>query len=201
MANLNSRLSCVIVGIETHICVTQTALDLLHEGHKVYVIADGVSSCNKEEIPVALARLRSEGVVVTTSESWMYECVGDAGIEESVCYFHVTPHLVPKIANLTKCRANPDQIPTNHRCSQGVTSVHQGCPADALQDLMRHFWTAQFAWIHCTVCLVQFASIYNIIFSCFQSIESNISVVLRLDAHPAIYSVNMHGNFLSRTCV
>ena len=79
---LDSRLSCAIVGIESHICVTQTALDLLHEGHKVYVIADGVSSCNKEEVPIALARLRSEGVVVTTSESWIYEVVGDAAIEE-----------------------------------------------------------------------------------------------------------------------
>jgi hypothetical protein len=46
------------------------------------VIADGVSSCNKEEVPIALARLRSEGVVVTTSESWLYECVGDAGLPE-----------------------------------------------------------------------------------------------------------------------
>jgi nicotinamidase-related amidase len=72
----------VIVGIESHICVTQTALDLLREGHKVYVLADGVSSCNRQEIPIALARLRKEGAVVTTSESWMYECMGDAGIAE-----------------------------------------------------------------------------------------------------------------------
>ena len=72
----------VIVGIESHICVTQTTLDLLREGHKVYVIADGVSSCNKEEVPIALARLRAEGAVVTSSESWLYECVGDAGIAE-----------------------------------------------------------------------------------------------------------------------
>jgi hypothetical protein len=82
LATLPSPLSCVIVGIESHICVTQTTLDLLREGHKVYILADGVSSCNKEEVPVALARLRAEGAVVTTSESWLYECMGDAGVEE-----------------------------------------------------------------------------------------------------------------------
>ncbi|KUJ19105.1 Isochorismatase hydrolase [Mollisia scopiformis] len=72
----------VIVGIESHICVTQTALDAVRAGHKVYVLADGVSSVNREEVPVALERLRGEGVTVTTSESWVYECMGDAGIEE-----------------------------------------------------------------------------------------------------------------------
>lgn len=77
-------LACIIVGIESHICVTQTTLDLLRAGHKVYVIADGVSSCNKEEVPIALARMRSEGAVVTTSESFLYECVGDAGTPEYV---------------------------------------------------------------------------------------------------------------------
>jgi isochorismate hydrolase len=72
----------VIVGIESHICVTQTALDLLAIGHKVYILADAVSSCNKEEVPLALARLRAEGAVVTTSESFLYECMGDAAIPE-----------------------------------------------------------------------------------------------------------------------
>jgi nicotinamidase-related amidase len=73
---------CVVVGIESHICVMQTALDLLGAGHRVYVIVDAVSSCNPEEVPVALARLRAEGVVVVSSESWLYECMGDAGIVE-----------------------------------------------------------------------------------------------------------------------
>jgi len=72
----------VIVGIESHICVTQTALDAVRAGNKVYVIRDGVSSCNKEEVGVAMDRLRAEGVVVTTSESWLYECLGDAGVDE-----------------------------------------------------------------------------------------------------------------------
>lgn len=72
----------VIIGIESHICVTQTALDLRDRGYRVCVLADGVSSCNEQEVPVALTRLRAEGVVVTTSESWIYETMGDAGIAE-----------------------------------------------------------------------------------------------------------------------
>ncbi|GAO16919.1 hypothetical protein UVI_02046420 [Ustilaginoidea virens] len=73
------RSRVALVGIESHICITQTALDLRDAGHTPYVIADAVSSCNRAEIIIALDRLRAEpGVIVTTSESWMYECTGDA---------------------------------------------------------------------------------------------------------------------------
>ena len=82
--NSNQQYQVAIVGIETHICVTQTALDLLSEGHRVYVLVDGVSSCNAGERTVALERLRAEGAIVTTSESFLYECMGDAGIPEYV---------------------------------------------------------------------------------------------------------------------
>ena len=74
--------SVALIGIVSHICVLQTCLDLLAAGHGVYVIADGVSSCNRQEVPVALERMRREGAVVTTSESWMYEVMGDAKISE-----------------------------------------------------------------------------------------------------------------------
>ncbi|KAI1103809.1 Isochorismatase hydrolase [Jackrogersella minutella] len=87
-----------VVGIESHICVTQTALDLLARGHKVYVLADGVSSCNAEEVPVALARLRAAGVIVTTSESWLYECMGDAGVPQ----FREIAKLVKETSESTK---------------------------------------------------------------------------------------------------
>lgn len=71
-------LDAIIVGIETHICVTQTTLDLLERGHRVYVIVDGVSSINPEERGVALARLRDAGAVITSSESVLFEALGDA---------------------------------------------------------------------------------------------------------------------------
>ena len=76
------RVDVLLVGIEAHICVTQTALDLLARGHGVYVIADGISSCNREEVPVALRRLAAAGAVVTSSESVLYEIMRDAVIPE-----------------------------------------------------------------------------------------------------------------------
>ncbi|KAF8338974.1 Isochorismatase-like protein [Cantharellus anzutake] len=68
----------VIVGIESHICVLQTALELLKLREEVVVIADGVSSCNPEEVPIALATIRQAGGVVLTSESFLYMSMGDA---------------------------------------------------------------------------------------------------------------------------
>ncbi|PYH96040.1 Isochorismatase hydrolase [Aspergillus ellipticus CBS 707.79] len=80
-ATTGGVLDAIIVGIETHICVTQTTLDLLDRGHRVYVVVDGVSSVNAEERGVALQRLRDAGAVVTTSESLLFEMLGDAGHE------------------------------------------------------------------------------------------------------------------------
>nr|XP_057034179.1 uncharacterized protein N7457_002982 [Penicillium paradoxum]KAJ5787992.1 hypothetical protein N7457_002982 [Penicillium paradoxum] len=76
-----TQLDVIIVGLETHICVTQTTLDLLERGHRVYVLVDGVSSVNSEERGVALARLRDAGAVITSSEGVLFEIVGDAGHE------------------------------------------------------------------------------------------------------------------------
>ncbi|PKS11908.1 hypothetical protein jhhlp_001202 [Lomentospora prolificans] len=81
-AALQPQSSVAIAGIESHICVTQTALDLLAAGHNVYVLADAVSSCNAEEVPLALRRLAAAGAVVTTTESWIYEVMRDAAIPQ-----------------------------------------------------------------------------------------------------------------------
>lgn len=63
----NEKSNVTIMGIESHICVLQTTLDLLEMGHKVYVLRDGVSSCNPQEIPTALGRMQQAGAIIITS--------------------------------------------------------------------------------------------------------------------------------------
>jgi nicotinamidase-related amidase len=68
---LTAPSNVAIVGIESHVCVLQTTLNLLKAGHATYVIKDGVSSANPEEVPIAIARMRQAGAFITTSESFV----------------------------------------------------------------------------------------------------------------------------------
>jgi nicotinamidase-related amidase len=77
-----ARSQAVIVGMESHICVTQTALTLAKKTYPVQVVADACCSRRDDDHEVALDRLRTAGVVVTTSESVMYEVVSRAGTDE-----------------------------------------------------------------------------------------------------------------------
>jgi nicotinamidase-related amidase len=72
----------VIAGMETHICITQTALAGIAEGYDVHVAADACCSREQENHDYALARLGHAGVVITTCESAAYELVGRAGTDE-----------------------------------------------------------------------------------------------------------------------
>ncbi|MGB4592427.1 MAG: isochorismatase family protein [Coriobacteriia bacterium] len=76
------RRQVVLVGMEAHICVAQTALALLAAGYSVHVVADAVCSRRDTDRDVALARLRHAGVEVTTAEAVAFEAVGEAGTGE-----------------------------------------------------------------------------------------------------------------------
>ena len=76
------RKQIFLAGMETHICVLQTALDLLKQGYEVYVIEDAVSSRAKGNQFNALQRLRLAGAVITNVESLLFEWLGDASHPE-----------------------------------------------------------------------------------------------------------------------
>lgn len=76
------RSQVVVAGIESHICVTQTALTLAKKTYPVHVVADACCAIREADHQVAMDRLRAAGVVVTTSESVMYEAVSRAGTDE-----------------------------------------------------------------------------------------------------------------------
>ncbi len=69
----------IVVGIETHVCISQTVHGLLHAGRTVHVPVDAVSSRSPRSREVALERLRHEGAVLTTVESALFELAQVAG--------------------------------------------------------------------------------------------------------------------------
>jgi hypothetical protein len=62
----------VLIGVEAHICVTQTALTILESNRKLVLIVDAISSRNSGERDVALSNLKSCGAYLTTSEALMF---------------------------------------------------------------------------------------------------------------------------------
>lgn len=75
------RNQVILTGIETHICVYQTARDLLRAGYKVHVLADCVSSRVELNYRVGLDRMRDEGAIVSCVEMALFEIMGTAGTE------------------------------------------------------------------------------------------------------------------------
>jgi len=67
------RPQVIVSGIEAHVCVQQTALDLAAMDYDVYVCADAVGSRSRTDYEFALQRVRTAGVLVTTVESVMFE--------------------------------------------------------------------------------------------------------------------------------
>jgi nicotinamidase-related amidase len=75
------RSRMVVCGMETHVCVLQTALDLLGAGYQVFVVADACSSRAAADKAAGLARMAQAGVSVVTSEMVLFEWLHEAGTE------------------------------------------------------------------------------------------------------------------------
>jgi len=75
----SERRQVVVCGIESHVCVMQTALDLRWTGKEVFVVADAVSSRNPDDRHFALERMRSHGIEIVTREMACFEWLHQAG--------------------------------------------------------------------------------------------------------------------------
>ncbi|QDU42392.1 Isochorismatase family protein [Symmachiella dynata] len=77
----DGRYKVLVIGMEAHVCVLQTVLDLLAGGYQVYVAADAVASRKKMDWQIALRRMEASGAVILTAESAMFEWCEASGSE------------------------------------------------------------------------------------------------------------------------
>ncbi len=77
--NDTGKKKVIIAGIESHICVQQTTLDLLDNGFIPIIIADCISSRKVHDKRIAIDRMRTEGAIITTYESILFELCRFAG--------------------------------------------------------------------------------------------------------------------------
>jgi nicotinamidase-related amidase len=80
--DLGGRDQAIVCGIEAHVCVNQTVLDLLDSGVEVHVVRDAVASRTDENRDVALHKAERAGAVVSSVETALFELVGGAGTDE-----------------------------------------------------------------------------------------------------------------------
>ena len=73
-----NRNQVLLAGIETHICVYQTAMDLIQAGNEVQVVEDGVSSRTRENRKLGLKRIERAGGKITSTEMILFELMKEA---------------------------------------------------------------------------------------------------------------------------
>lgn len=78
----SGRRQVLLCGIESHVCVLQTALHLRERGYEVFLAADAVSSRNPRNVEIALRRMEQAGVQLTTVEMGIFEMLELSGTPE-----------------------------------------------------------------------------------------------------------------------
>ena len=76
------RKACILMGIEAHICIAQTVMDLMEMGYDVHVVVDAIGSRKELDKEIAIQRMIVEGAIPTTTEMVMYELLKSAEAEE-----------------------------------------------------------------------------------------------------------------------
>lgn len=79
---LGERDQALVCGIETHVCVNQTVLDLLAGGREVHVARDATGSRSEEDWELGLHKMEQAGAVTTSVETALFELVRRAGTEQ-----------------------------------------------------------------------------------------------------------------------
>jgi len=77
--DLGGREQAIVCGIEAHVCVNQTVLDLLDRGIEVHVVADAVGSRSDRNRELGLAKAERAGAWPTSVETSLFELLGEAG--------------------------------------------------------------------------------------------------------------------------
>jgi nicotinamidase-related amidase len=99
--DLAGRGQALVCGIESHVCVSQTAIDMLEAGIDVHVPLDGVSSRTEESKRVGLHKMERAGAILTSVEAALFELLGRAGtdefkrIQELILEFAPNEELIP----------------------------------------------------------------------------------------------------------
>lgn len=73
------RKQIIVAGIEAHVCVLQTAMDLKAAGYQVFAVADAMSSRAENSAGLAFARMQQAGIAIVTTEMAIFELLGAAG--------------------------------------------------------------------------------------------------------------------------
>ncbi|MEN6356904.1 MAG: hydrolase [Armatimonadota bacterium] len=76
------RSQVILCGIEAHVCINQTAHDLLAHGYSVHVIDDAISSRRRDDWKCAVEKMRDSGCVISSTEMAIFELTRDSSIPE-----------------------------------------------------------------------------------------------------------------------